>query len=260
MNFISYDMAVSLYPLATFLMGDNQELKWNMIDRPVDALIGVMKYADFGFSPRACTTKKDARSLLHTGIERRVGDRFCWTIPFSSEGLEERRVLTPTSPIITDNLLFGNSWRLVGSGVIFQVRMEAKSMRKFFDEQWTFEQEARQNDRMHQTWWDGVVRQIQTDSGQHVRYVSDDGDEPLARDPMSPNRRGPKFQDSEGGETMSTISKRSYFEIVPVLINARMTKKSTAEILNLFRTAMECTNNEADPASSDEELDMYWDN
>ena len=39
----------------------------------------------------------------------------------------------------------------------------------------------------------------------------------------------------------------------------RLTKKSTTEILNLFRRTLEHNDDEADPVLSDEEADIDWD-
>ncbi|KAF7967714.1 hypothetical protein HWV62_33303 [Athelia sp. TMB] len=271
MNILSYDCAVSLYPLSTFGVSENQELKWNMLDSPVDAYLGIIKYSDFGFSPRAYISKEYAREILHTDIERRIGDEFCWTIKFKTDNLDERVLLTPASPPVRANLLLNNSWHLVGSGSLFQMRYcivslpifrysyavaddrKATAMRQFFDEQWPRELEARHLDNMHQTWWDGALQRVQAGDAVHVRYTDDDQD---LKGWQSRYTEGNSWcGDSDKEDSASTISERSYFPIIPVLINARMTRKSTDEILHHFRTALENDVEEADASLSDEEFE-----
>lgn len=170
MNILSYDRAVSLYPLSTFRLCENQELKWNMIDGPVDAFLGIFKYAGMGFEPRGYISKEYAKKILHTDVKRCIGDEFCWTIKFNIDQLDERAIPTSTSPAVSCNLLLNNSWRLIGSGSLFQMRYcvvsypifrysytvadikEAAAMRDFYEVQWPCELEARRIDNMHQTW------------------------------------------------------------------------------------------------------------
>ncbi|KAF7964860.1 hypothetical protein HWV62_2107 [Athelia sp. TMB] len=238
--------SISLYPLSTFRVGENQELKWNMIDNPVDAYLGIVKYAGLGFEPRAYSTKEYARATLHTGVKRRIGDEFCWTIRFNTDELHYRPPPTATSPAISSSLQSNNSWQLIDGN-------EAADIRSFFDKQWSHELEARHINGMHQTWWDGELERIQTGHAQHVRYTTNN--ESHAAEDRRMYKNHSWCGDSDKAETASTITERSYFSIIPVLINARMTRKSTDEILRHFKTALERDDEEAEPTLSDEEFD-----
>ncbi|KAF7977069.1 hypothetical protein HWV62_4862 [Athelia sp. TMB] len=255
LNLISDDLAVSLYPKATYEIGDNQELKWNMIDTPVEAMLGVAKYDNLGVTRSGWHSKSESRALFKTGAERRVGDKNCWTIQLDTTGLDERQSTTPTSPPVTRNLVLENSWHLIGSGTIFQMRYcvvslpifrysytvsnKAKviAMRKFYEGQGSFERAARSIDTLHQTWWDGELRLIQRKRVSAQPYPSPVDSSYLGKGPSCATTAKGSLRD-DGEETMSTISERSYLSILPVLVNARMNRKTTNEILHHFDKAL----------------------
>lgn len=170
MNIITDDYAVSFYPMATFEGGGNQALNWNALGMGLDARMGVDKYNARGYSKRNWSTRAESRSIFITGQTRRVGDRHCWSIKLNTTGVESRNIPTSTSPPIRRNLVFENSWKLLGAGSQFQMRFcvvslpvfrysytvgdesEAAAMRDFYNDQWLCEREARRVDMMHQTW------------------------------------------------------------------------------------------------------------
>ncbi|KAF7964778.1 hypothetical protein HWV62_3010 [Athelia sp. TMB] len=157
----------------------------------------IAKYDGMGYKDVSWRNRPEARKIFMTGMERRVGDSSCWTIHLSELNDHNRDSFTPTSPPILQNLLFDNTWKLVGAGSFMQMKFcvvslsifrysytvfndtEALVMREFYDGQWPLEKSAKRAKVCHQTWWDGKVQEIKEGKAQHVDYeasTEDDSD------------------------------------------------------------------------------------
>lgn len=93
---------------------------------------------------------------------------------------------------------------------------------------------------------------MQTGDFERRRYANNDQDLTGWRNRCSEGHAW--CGDSDKDETASTITERSYFPIIPVLVNARMTRKSTNEILSHFKNALEFDIEEPEASLSDEEF------
>ncbi|KAF7968778.1 hypothetical protein HWV62_29326 [Athelia sp. TMB] len=256
MNIISHDMAVSFYPRATFLQNENQELFWNMLHRRDESEHAMSEYESKGFTKVSWRNRGEARALFMTGRSRRVGDEHCWTISFKSPTPESTNALSKTSPPVTRNLLYENTWKMVGAGSFMQMKFcvvslpifrysytvsedsDAAAMRDFYEDQWQLEKAAKSRDALHQTWWDGKVQDIQNGTADNEDYQLQTNDQTYADGAGSEEEL---LYDAycDGEETESTITERSYFDVHPVLINSRMKRKTIKEILNHYRSANE---------------------
>ncbi|KAF7975696.1 hypothetical protein HWV62_8815 [Athelia sp. TMB] len=270
MNIISHDMAVSLYPRATFLLLENQELFWNMLHGRDEAEHAMNEIAEKGIIKVSWRNRKEARSYFMTGESRRVGDKNCWTIPFTSISTSSAEFVTETSPSITRNLLFENTWKLVGAGSFMQMKFcvvslpifrysytvsedsDAAAMRDFYEDQWPMEKAAKVKSALHQTWqvhlierrelrpaltshrWDGKISDIQEGSADNVDY-STTTIKAAEEEVSSCDEFAVVETHADWEQTESTISERSYFDVHPVLINSRMKSKTIKEILNHYR-------------------------
>lgn len=170
MNFLSYDKAISLYPLATFLRRENQELFWNMLHTRDSTDDITDEYDKKGFTKVTWRNRSEARSLFVTGESRQVGDDHCWTIDLKPLELPLADTMTITSPPIDQNLLLVNTWKLVGAGSFMQMKFcvvslpifrysytvsddsAASAMRDFYEDQWPLEKAAKSLNPLHQTW------------------------------------------------------------------------------------------------------------
>ncbi|KAF7980411.1 hypothetical protein HWV62_38228 [Athelia sp. TMB] len=95
MNVITYDRAVSFYPLATFeARKNNQVIAYGTSQSSLtSARAAILKYDARGFAKPAQRSKKMVRELYQYGCDRKVGDRWCWTIKFDLAGIEPRQWL-----------------------------------------------------------------------------------------------------------------------------------------------------------------------
>ncbi|KAF7976214.1 hypothetical protein HWV62_7224 [Athelia sp. TMB] len=245
----TYDMAVSFYPRATYLLHENQELFWNMLHGRDEAVHAMDEIADKGISKVSWRNRKEARSLFMTGKSRRVGDENCWTIPFTPISTASAEVATATSPAITRNLLFENTWKLVGAGSFMQMKFcvvslpifrysytvsddsDAAAMRDFYEDQWPMEKAAKVKSALHQT-WRVVHNRCSVDN---VDYSTTDTNAVEEEGASSCDEFAVPEIHADWEQTESTISESSYFDVHPVLINSRMKSKTIKEILKHYR-------------------------
>ena len=131
MNFIAFDRAIALYPLATFEHRINQVMgqytsAFNR-DESVEEAIAKYQSDDRGFPMRTTHSAKGSRLLFQHGIDRKVGDRWCWTIKFDMVGIKTRQPVVQTSwpfesadgraPVILDVIqdpIMENKWQMSG--------------------------------------------------------------------------------------------------------------------------------------------------
>lgn len=133
MNIITYDRAVSFYPLATFEVRTNERLSHygTSASSMNSAKVAMAKYSTRGFDQGSLRNIEDCRILFQYGCDRRVGDRWCWTINFDMEDVTSRKWVEeeqwgfepedsevqvmsqfPEDPVLQ------NKWRLSGIHVI----------------------------------------------------------------------------------------------------------------------------------------------
>jgi hypothetical protein len=110
MNIISFENAYSLYPKETF------ENRRSLICESAGPRqeIARQKYASRGwefFTSVSHKDKKDLRSSLRRG-NRWIGDRFCWIISLSCEGLDLSRCSHPHFDLPVHDCLGLHTWRL----------------------------------------------------------------------------------------------------------------------------------------------------
>ncbi|KAF7976993.1 hypothetical protein HWV62_4914 [Athelia sp. TMB] len=246
MNFISHDVAISLYPRATFNYRKSHELPWNALHGSVDADIALYRYNYRGYTTKIRWSSEVEKDAFMIGKTRRVGDVDCWTVPLTVAALCPPQSLSPTSPPITRNLLYENSWKLVGSGFQTQIKFccmdlpifryaytvceveDAAAMRCFYEGQWPNELIARGENILHQTWWDGAINSIKQ-GNTALRYY----------DGSSDQKRGVRYHAAvrrveESEDTDSTVSSGSFLPNFPVLIDHRLSSSATSNILSRF--------------------------
>ncbi|KAF7971977.1 hypothetical protein HWV62_19315 [Athelia sp. TMB] len=97
MNVITYNRAISFYPLVSFEFRRNQEmaLYGASLGNTESARVAIQKYRRRGFEPggyqgaadsryhclsNICSLSDPSRTLFQHGSDRKVGDRWCWTI------------------------------------------------------------------------------------------------------------------------------------------------------------------------------------
>ncbi|KAF7985428.1 hypothetical protein HWV62_5151 [Athelia sp. TMB] len=246
MNIISHDMAVSLYPRGTFHERINQELPGNALHGNFEAEMALFKYKYRGYGTKIRWPAEVDEDTFMFGKLRRVGDVNCWTIPLDVEKNFTAHDLSITSPAIRRNLLNENSWTLVGRGIQCRTKFccvslpifryaytvgnakDALAMRRFFENQWPHELAARGNNRLHQTWWDGEIDNIQQGAVTYKQY-----DSPPAGDNKTQHSDAViNLQDAE--ETDSSASTSSFLSTFPVLISQRLGAKATVNLLQQF--------------------------
>lgn len=265
MNVISFDSAISLYPRATFLQRENQELAWNMLHSRADINFVMEEYESRGYPMASWRSRAEAVAFFITRKIRRVGDSDCWTIPFTPTTSVQSEPLTATSPLITGDSLFENSWKLVGAGSFMIMKFcvislpifrysytvsedgEAVAARDFYEDQWPLEKAAKARQALHQTWyvmyhyslqgltlgrWDGKLKEIKSGTAQILDYSQGDSVETAYDSPL-------EVVAWDVEETLLTISQSSYIDVHPVLINNRMKRKTTYEILESYRNSNE---------------------
>ncbi|KAF7976042.1 hypothetical protein HWV62_7946 [Athelia sp. TMB] len=93
MNVITYDRAISFYPLASFEFRNNQPLALYgaSLSSAASAREAIEKYRTRGFNTLHHHSPSESRLLFHHGSERKVGDRWCWTIRFKMDDVSPRQ-------------------------------------------------------------------------------------------------------------------------------------------------------------------------
>lgn len=137
MNIITYDRAVSFYPLATFEIQTNKQLShYGTSESSMNSAKVVMpKYNTRGFEQGSLLNNEDVHILFQYGCDRRVGDRWCWTIHFDMEdvtprqwmeeepwGFEPKDGEVQVMSQFPEDPMLQNKWRLSG----FHVNMAPK--------------------------------------------------------------------------------------------------------------------------------------
>ncbi|KAF7975359.1 hypothetical protein HWV62_9677 [Athelia sp. TMB] len=131
MNFIAFDRAIALYPLATFENRINQVMgqytsAFNR-DESVEAALAKYQSDDRGFPMRTTHSAEESRLLFQHGIDRKVGDRWCWTVKFDMVGIEARQPVVQSlwpfesadgrAPVVPDSIhdpIMENKWQMSG--------------------------------------------------------------------------------------------------------------------------------------------------
>ncbi|KAF7976046.1 hypothetical protein HWV62_7954 [Athelia sp. TMB] len=205
MNLITHDTAISLYPRATFIQRENQELFWNMLHTRDSTDTITDEYERKGYTKVTWRNRSEAKCIFRTGESRRVGDDNCWSIKLKQFDSDHDVQPSSTSHLFTQNIIQENTWKLVGADTL--------------------------------TRWDGKVRVIQSGKAEVIDYTGD----PHVRAEEVADREDVWNPEVEGPDevTESTISERSYFDAHPVLINSRMKSKTIKEILGYYRKANE---------------------
>lgn len=131
MNVISYNMAVSLYPKATFEERYNQYLIYNS-KGPVNAAIDNLEQdKHHAWEYRSyCPTIK-ATNWFMAGEDRYIGDRACWVVNLNTTGVQPRTRITPTSPLFTWDPLMENTWILENDGTYLYMKFCVISLELF---------------------------------------------------------------------------------------------------------------------------------
>ncbi|KAF7972075.1 hypothetical protein HWV62_19151 [Athelia sp. TMB] len=131
MNIITFDRAIAMYPLASFENRTNQVMAQHTAspDNNQGVQDAIAKYdgIDRNFPHRVTRSAREARLLFQHGIDRKLGDRFCWTIKFPMSGIELREAMEtipwPYEPTdshalveseVTQDPILENKWRMSG--------------------------------------------------------------------------------------------------------------------------------------------------
>ena len=132
MNVITYDRAVSLYPLATFEIRTNEAMSHygTSLKSVEGAQEAMVKYAARGFDRGIGRSAEDYRALFQYSCERKVGDRWSWTIYFDMDNITAREWIehapweydgesgeVPVVPQSAQDPIMENKWRLSGAHV-----------------------------------------------------------------------------------------------------------------------------------------------
>ncbi|KAG1808339.1 hypothetical protein EV424DRAFT_202534 [Suillus variegatus] len=122
MNFIAFDAAYSLYPVATFEKRDTLSV-WRA--RPLHDLTVVIKYGERGFAwistlPAGTSPQNSA---FYPFTDRTVGDRYTWKLPLDTRGVALRPQMNPSSIFQCDPVIY-NGWALErvqhGMGTVYK--------------------------------------------------------------------------------------------------------------------------------------------
>ncbi|KAF7983523.1 hypothetical protein HWV62_21072 [Athelia sp. TMB] len=135
MNIITHNRAVSFYPLATFEFRTNEQMSTPGASARsmASADEAIAKYNERDFRVAGQREVNECRVLFQYGMDRKVGDHWCWTIPFNMDGITPRKWVEssrqnfepadgqqvtagsqqPQDPI------FANEWRMSGDRVHF---------------------------------------------------------------------------------------------------------------------------------------------
>ncbi|KAG1862865.1 hypothetical protein C8R48DRAFT_708701 [Suillus tomentosus] len=123
MNFITFDAAYSLYPVATFEKRETLSV-WRA--RPLHDLTVVIKYGERGFAwistlPAGTSPRN---SVFYPFTDRTVGDRYTWKLPLDTRGVALRPQMNPSSPIFQCDPVIYNGWALErvqhGMGTVYK--------------------------------------------------------------------------------------------------------------------------------------------
>ncbi|KAG1731509.1 uncharacterized protein EDB91DRAFT_721997 [Suillus paluster] len=122
MNFIAFDAAYSLYPVATFEDKDTLSI-WRA--RPLHDLTVVIKYGERGFRwlPTLPSTSTQT-SPFHPFTDRTVGDQYTWRMSLDTEGVDLHPQMNSSSSLIQCDPVIYNGWSLEhihdGMGTIYK--------------------------------------------------------------------------------------------------------------------------------------------
>ncbi|KAG0698143.1 hypothetical protein DFH29DRAFT_113876 [Suillus ampliporus] len=111
MNFIAFDAAYSLYPVATFEDRDTLSV-WRA--RPLHDLTVVIKYGERGFAWHSTLPAgiSPQTSPFHPFTDRTVGDQYTWRLPLDTAGVDLRlQMNSSSSPFQCDPVIY-NGWSL----------------------------------------------------------------------------------------------------------------------------------------------------
>ncbi|KAF7969375.1 hypothetical protein HWV62_27462 [Athelia sp. TMB] len=167
MNIITFDKAVALYPLATFEMRTNHRMVLHgaLASTIASADQAIVKYTARDFVLQREHAANECRVLFAHGCDRKVGDRWCWTIKFNMQGVARRKPLEKerwsfklygecqqVAPTDSEDPVMENKWRMLGNWTCLSVKycvlrfpifryaytvadvMEALCARKFSDD------------------------------------------------------------------------------------------------------------------------------
>lgn len=107
MNVITYNRAISFYPMASFEFRRNQEMAMYgaSLSSAESARAAILKYRERGFEPGGyhsaedsryghasyiCLISDASRTLYQHGCDRKVGDRWCWTLNLDMSDISPR--------------------------------------------------------------------------------------------------------------------------------------------------------------------------
>ncbi|KAF7985754.1 hypothetical protein HWV62_349 [Athelia sp. TMB] len=132
MNVITYDRAISFYPLATFELRKNQEMALYgvSLSSADSARAAIEKYRGRDFATRRNHSVEESGLLFQHGCERQVGDRWCWTLHLNMTGVSARQWIEdgpweyineeemsdggyPSAQLAQDPIMH-NKWRMTG--------------------------------------------------------------------------------------------------------------------------------------------------
>lgn len=106
MNVISYEMAYSLYPKATFEERTSLISGHSFQDSKKDAH---EKYRVRGWDVEQEFSESDLETVYHTQAFRWIGDKHCWSIPLDTSFITNRIPLAKGSnPMIRDPIVISN--------------------------------------------------------------------------------------------------------------------------------------------------------
>jgi hypothetical protein len=112
MNFITFDAAYSLYPVATFEERNTLQV-WR--ERPFHDLTVVNKYSERGFTWFSTLTASTFSqvSSFHASEDRTVGDRYTWKVALNIQGVDLRPPMNSSSSIFQCDPVIYNGWSLL---------------------------------------------------------------------------------------------------------------------------------------------------
>jgi hypothetical protein len=111
MNFIAFDAAYSLYPIATFF--DRSTLQvWRA--RPLHDVGVPMKYGQWGFHwLSALPLDTSLSTSFYPHMTRIVGDQYTWKLPLDIQGVDLRPQMSPSSTPFQFDPVTCNGWSLL---------------------------------------------------------------------------------------------------------------------------------------------------
>ncbi|KAG1899749.1 uncharacterized protein F5891DRAFT_1128900 [Suillus fuscotomentosus] len=112
MNFIAFDAAYSLYPIATF--EDRSTLQvWRA--RPLHDVSVAIKYGQRGFQWLSALPLGDTSlsASFYPHVTRTVGDRYTWKMSLDIQGIDLRPQMSSSSTLFQFDPVICNSWSLL---------------------------------------------------------------------------------------------------------------------------------------------------